>query len=204
MRHLLRFRRDIDVVAEQKRTTFDLRSEHRPMTPEANTERLLRLLAEYQQELFRYVFALLPNEEDAKDVLQETYVALTHKFDEYDATRPFLPWACGFAYLQVLKHRERSSRARCVFGGDVVEMLAAQRAAESASLTERLGALDHCLEKLPPSDRRLIAHRYLSRTTVERLSVIFGGSRRTLFRNLDRIRRLLHDCISRRLEEFSP
>jgi RNA polymerase sigma-70 factor (ECF subfamily) len=176
-----------------------------PMTCEEITERLLRLLAEYQQELFRYVFALLPNEEDAKDVLQETYVALTRKFDEYDASRPFLPWAFGFAYLEVLKHRERSSRTRSVLCGDVIELLAAQRSAESSHLAERLRALDHCLEKLCPADHKLIAGRYLSpNTTAERLAAIVGGSRRTLFRNLERVRRLLHDCISRNLEEVSP
>ena len=66
---------------------------------QTNTERLLRLLAEHQQELYRYVFSLLLHEEDTRDVLQETYVALTRKFSEYDSTKPFLAWAFGFAYL---------------------------------------------------------------------------------------------------------
>ena len=69
-------------------------------------EQLLRLLAEHQDDLFRYVFSLLPNSEDVKDILQETYVALTRKFGEYDPAKPFLPWAYGFAYMQVLKHRD--------------------------------------------------------------------------------------------------
>lgn len=173
----------------------------RVMPPEATTERLLRLLAEHQHELFRHVFSLLPNAEDARDVMQETYVSLTRKFAEYDAEKPFLPWAYGFAYVQVLKHREKARRTRNVLSGDVVEMLAAERVEEASTLNVRLHALDQCLEKLNPPDRQLIAHRYLARTTAEQLAEIVGGSRRTLFRNLERIRRLLHDCISHRLEE---
>ncbi len=167
----------------------------------AATESLLRLLATHQEDLFRYVFSLVPHEPDARDVLQETYVALTRKFAEYSPDRPFLPWAFGFAYLQVLKHRERRGRSARLLGAEVVALLADTRRDEEARLTTRLSALDACLDRLAEPDRRLIAHRYLSRTTIEQLTDIVGLSRRTLFRNLERVRRVLHDCISRRLEE---
>jgi RNA polymerase sigma-70 factor (ECF subfamily) len=84
---------------------------------------------------------------------------------------------------------------------DVVELLANERAGEAVSLNSRLQALDDCLEQLSEEDRRLISHRYLTRTTAEQLTEIVGASRRTMFRNLERVRRLLHDCISRRMEE---
>lgn len=168
---------------------------------QSNTERLLRLLAEHQQELYRYVFSFLLHEEDTRDVLQETYVALTRKFSEYDSTKPFLAWAFGFAYLQTLKHRQQSERTRRRLSDDVLELLANERAGEAVSLNSRLQALDDCLEQLSEEDRRLISHRYLTRTTAEQLTEIVGASRRTMFRNLERVRRLLHDCISRRMEE---
>jgi DNA-directed RNA polymerase specialized sigma24 family protein len=50
----------------------------------ARTELLVGLLSRRQDELFRYTFALLPHEDDARDVLQETSVALYRKFEEYD------------------------------------------------------------------------------------------------------------------------
>ncbi len=64
------------------------------------TELLIRLLARHQEELFRYIFALMPHEEDARDVLQETSVALFRKFAEYDPAKPFLAWAYRFAYVE--------------------------------------------------------------------------------------------------------
>jgi RNA polymerase sigma-70 factor (ECF subfamily) len=64
----------------------------------------------HQEDLFRYIYSLLPHQEDARDALQETSVALYRKFADYDPDKPFLAWAYGFAYLEVLKQRERNQR----------------------------------------------------------------------------------------------
>ena len=57
----------------------------------------LRLFLAAERDIFRYLSAMLPHPQDARDVLQETALALREEFDGYDATRPFLPWAIGFA-----------------------------------------------------------------------------------------------------------
>jgi RNA polymerase sigma-70 factor (ECF subfamily) len=166
----------------------------------SRTELLVRLLAQYQNDLFRYVFALLPNEEDAKDALQETYLALFHKFAEYDPAKPFLAWAYGFAFLEVLKQRERNQRGKRHFSCAVLERLAREREQQEDVLAARLRALDYCLERLPQADRDLIQRRYQERVRIDELVQQLGSSRRTLFRDLERIRRRLFDCISRRMQ----
>src|SRR5207248_128374 len=141
----------------------------------------------------------LPHEEDARDVLQETSVALYRKFAAYDATKPFLAWAFRFAYLEVLKQRERNQRARRLLKLDLLEQLAKERAELEPVLAARLQALDHCLEQLTPLDRQLIQQRYGQKLRAEELMERGQSSRRTLFRKLDRIRRQLHECINRHL-----
>ncbi len=165
----------------------------------ARTELLVRLLSKHQEELFRYIFTLLPHEEDARDVLQETSVSLCRKFAEYDASRPFLAWAYRFAYLEILKHRERTQRNNVLLNRELIERLAQEREQIEPILQARLQALEVCLESLPQADQELIRKRYQGKSSVEDLMQDFGSSRRTLFRNLDRIRRLLFDCISRRV-----
>jgi len=167
------------------------------------TELLVRLLIRHQEDLFRYIFSLLPHQEDARDALQETSVALYRKFADYDPAKPFLAWAYGFAYLEVLKQRER-----CVRGGrhmreDLVALLARDRREHDQQLHSRLQALEICLGNLPPPDRELIHQRYTAGCPIEELVERLGTSRRTLFRNLDRIRRTLYDCINRRLQAAS-
>ena len=165
----------------------------------ARTELLVRLLSRHQEELFRYIFALLPHEEDARDALQETSVALYRKFTEYDPEKPFLAWAYRFAYLEVLKQRERNQRGVRHLSRELVERLAREREQHEPVLQERLQALEHCLEELAPADRELVRQRYQGKVRWEELVRQWRASRRTLFRNLDRIRRLLLDCISRRV-----
>ena len=165
----------------------------------ASTELLVRLLSKHQEDLFRYIFALLPHEEDARDVLQETSVALFRKFDEYDRTKPFLAWAYRFAFLEVLKQRERVRRGARLLARHLIEQLAKEREQNQQMLEARLQALEYCLEQLPAEDRDLVRKRYRDKLPADELARQFGPSRRTLFRKLDRIRRQLYDCISRRL-----
>jgi RNA polymerase sigma-70 factor (ECF subfamily) len=164
-----------------------------------NAEQLVRLLLKHQEELFRYVFALLPHDEDARDVLQETSVALCRKFADYDPTKPFLAWACGFAYLEVLKQRERSRRGSRLLSREMIERLVREREPLEPVLEARLRALDQCLAELSPADQELIRQRYDGKTKTDALGHRWGTSRRTLFRKLNRIRRMLFECINRRL-----
>jgi RNA polymerase sigma-70 factor (ECF subfamily) len=165
-----------------------------------NTELLVRLLMRHQEDLFRYIYSLLPHQEDARDALQETSVALYRKFADYNPEKPFLAWAYGFAYLEVLKQRERNQRGTRHMREDLVEMLARERQEHEPVLHARLQALETCLTELPASDRELIRQRYTVGRPIEELVEHSGASRRTLFRNLDRIRRTLFECITRRLQ----
>jgi RNA polymerase sigma-70 factor, ECF subfamily len=165
----------------------------------SRTEDLVRLLIRHQQDLFRYIFSLLPNHEDARDALQETSVAIYRKFADYDPAKPFLAWAYGFAYLEVLKARERVCRSGRHLREDLFELLAREREKHDTELHSRLQALETCLRELPPADRELIHQRYNIECPIDELVERLGTSRRTFFRNLDRIRRSLFECINRRL-----
>jgi RNA polymerase sigma-70 factor, ECF subfamily len=165
----------------------------------ARAELVVRLLVRHQDDMFRYIFSLLPHVEDARDALQETCVALYRKSADYDDSKPFLAWAYAFAYLEVLKARERNCRgSRCLSDG-LVQLLARDYEAQETELHTRLQALDACVRALPAADRELIQARYAAGQSIDDLVARLGTSRRTLFRNLDRIRRTLFECINRRL-----
>src|SRR6059058_2486386 len=63
----------------------------------AAQQRFLSLFLRSEREIFRYVAALVPNAADAEDIVQQTALALWEKFDAYDPSQPFTPWACRFA-----------------------------------------------------------------------------------------------------------
>ena len=171
---------------------------HRTGKPaETRDDLFVQLITANHDHLRRYIYTLLPHEQDAQDVMQEVCLTLSRKFAEYDRTRPFLPWACGFAYLKVLQHRDRSPRRTVLLPLEVLELVAREREAEEPVLAERLVALEKCLEKLGRADRDLIKARYIDRMSPDDIAQRLAVSRRTTFRNLERVRRLLFDCVGR-------
>lgn len=164
---------------------------------EPRDDLFVQLITTNHDHLRRYIYTLLPHEQDAQDVMQEVCLTLSRKFTEYDRTRPFLPWACGFAYLKVLQHRDRNPRRTVLLPVEVLELVAHERETEEPVLAERLVALERCLAKLGRADRDLIKARYIDRISPDDIARRLAVSRRTTFRNLERVRRLLFDCVGR-------
>ena len=78
--------------------------------PAAAQQRFLSLFLRSEREVFRYVAALVPNVADAEDIVQQTALSLWEKFDTYDASQPFTPWACRFALNKTRQWLERRQR----------------------------------------------------------------------------------------------
>jgi RNA polymerase sigma-70 factor (ECF subfamily) len=83
------------------------------------------------------------------------------------------------------------------FSLEIFSQLVQDREAYEPILEARLAALEGCLDQLSPTDRDLIHRRYQRNVRPDDLAVVLGTSRRTLYRSLERIRRLLLDCITR-------
>lgn len=162
-------------------------------------EMFVRLLARHQAGLRRYVLILLADPTSVDDVLQETSVAIWRKFEEYQADQPFLPWACKFAYFEVLKHRRKQTTQRRMFSDTVIEALAEESVPREDRLASERAALAGCLDQLPASDRELVGLRYATAATVATLARETGQSAKALYRDLERIRRLLADCVRRKV-----
>jgi hypothetical protein len=66
-------------------------SDHSPPTP-LSQEQFMRLFLQSEREILRYVMAIVPNVADARDILQETALALWKANDKYDPARPGWPY----------------------------------------------------------------------------------------------------------------
>jgi RNA polymerase sigma-70 factor (ECF subfamily) len=172
--------------------------------PGHDTERFVRLFAAGQSEVLRYILALVPDIDDAHEVLQETAVDLWRKFDQYDPDYPFVPWACRFAYFQILKFREQQARRRRFLSLEAIDLLAAERPEESGVLEDRRHALATCLKLLSESDRLIVEQHYSRRMPVVQLAEVTGRNLAALYKTLERLRRRLFECVNRRLESRSP
>ena len=71
-----------------------------------------------------FIHTLVTNVHDAEEVLQRVAVTLVRKYEQYDARRPFIAWAMGFAKLEVVKHLRERGNQRLVFDNALVAQIA--------------------------------------------------------------------------------
>ena len=152
-----------------------------------------------QSRLYAYICSLMGGTGGARDVLQETNLALWDKADEYDSSRPFLPWAYRVAHFQVLAYRKRCARSRLVFDDKLVSKLAADFVARDEPDDGRLEALGDCMDRLPGPRRELIDRRYARGESVDQIAKGLRKPPNVVAASLYRIRKVLLECIESRL-----
>jgi RNA polymerase sigma-70 factor, ECF subfamily len=155
------------------------------------------LMAAHGGAVRAFVLTLLPNPEDRDDTLQETHLALWSKRMNYDRSRPFVKWACGVAYKQVLRRRSQLAKTRLLFSDEAVHLLAVDVMASLDEFDERGEALERCLQSLAARDHKLVQARYREGLSISRISADLGLTESAMYKSLKRIRESLRDCVKR-------
>lgn len=158
-----------------------------------------QLLVRHDRALLRYIMTFIPRRDDAEEVLQRAATVLWEKFNDYDRTREFLPWALSVAYFEVLNFRKELARSRLVFREEVLHALAESREEQEPVLVAQRKALGECLGQLDAEGRALLRRRYSDSATVASLAEETGRTAKSLYRRLDRLRELIAQCVERRL-----
>ena len=161
----------------------------------------VKALTHHDRDLRRYLYTLVMDELAVDEVMQETALTLWEHYAEYDNSRPFMPWACRFAYFKVLERRRTVSRQRAILRDDVWELVQQTATSQLTRGNDRDKALTNCLQNLSNADRDLLRRRYLDGERVIDLADYLQKSVKHLYNRIDRLRLRLADCIDRRLEE---
>jgi RNA polymerase sigma-70 factor (ECF subfamily) len=160
-------------------------------------DHFLRLYVEHEAALNGFVRTLVPLREDAREVMQEVAVVLWRRFEELSDPRDFRRWAFGVAKFKALAFARDRMRDRLVFDADVMELLAAEITDEAGAYeTERM-ALDECLGKLDPAQRKLLEAAYAPGVRMDDLAASMGRSPMSFYKAVHRIRLALMDCTQR-------
>ncbi len=162
-------------------------------------DQFMRLFLRHEREILRYVSVLVPNLDDAQEIVQETAAALWRKIDQYDPQQPFGPWACRFALLEVRQFVRRSQRWPAVLDDQTVERLLARRQHLAPQLDRRREHLAACVGKLVGDQRTIIERYYYDQSGVEAIARQLDRTKEAIYKSLQRIRRALSDCVERRM-----
>jgi RNA polymerase sigma-70 factor (ECF subfamily) len=159
------------------------------------------LFVRHQIELRGMLLAILADFAAVDDVLQETFLTVTRKADQFEKGSNFTAWAATIARLHALDWRRKNGRLTTGLSEDVVERLcAAPEALPSTELADReLSALENCLALLSAKMRQAVELRYREGHRPAEVARRLGWSPEAIYVALSRARAALRSCIDDRL-----
>lgn len=180
-------------------------SDRRAAAREQQYDAFVALLARHDLVIRRYVRFLLPSPDGVDDVMQETALECWRKFPDFrppsggDAAEEFVRWACVIARYKAMSWQRDRSRDRLVFRESVIEQLSAAALESLDQRDEQRLAVEACLEKLMPDQRRLVLSVHSPGESIARIAKETGQNARRLYSKVNTLRSLLLECVERRL-----
>jgi RNA polymerase sigma-70 factor (ECF subfamily) len=168
-----------------------------PMPP-THTEQVQQLFVRHAGLLHGFIASLCGDLVLAEDILQEAFLVVTARADDFELGTDFLAWARAIVRLKTKEHLRAQRRDR---GALSVEALAAVESAfpdADAWQTQR-EALHRCLQRLTPAQRRLAELAYREGLGAAGIAERLAQSANVVHVALSKLRRALRECVLSRL-----
>ncbi|MEM9367884.1 MAG: sigma-70 family RNA polymerase sigma factor [Planctomycetota bacterium] len=172
---------------------------------EASYHEFVGLLSRSDRIIRRFVSTLLPHGDAVDDVVQETALECWRRFDGFvptdpdDAAADFGRWACVIARYKAMSWQRDHSRDRLVFREEVMEKIADSGLQYLSRIDDEQRAIEHCLQKLEPDQRRLVLSVHSPGESIAKIASETGENARRLYRQVNTLRQGLFHCVQGRL-----
>lgn len=164
-----------------------------------HTQEVLQLFVRHQPRIKGFILSLLPDFAAAEDVLQETFLVVQRKAEDFDLTTNFLAWAFRIARFQVMKANTAHQRQVERLSDEVLESLADSAPVEPWD-DRRLALLPLCLDKLTPQSRQIIELFYRDEHKPQEIAQRLSWTPAAVSVTLSRARKALRECIEHQLQ----
>jgi RNA polymerase sigma-70 factor (ECF subfamily) len=162
-------------------------------------EHFTRLWTEAQPVVAAYLNSLVPDFQEAEDLLQEVAVILLRKFPEYAPDRPFIRWALGIAKYEALSARRRHARSRLCYTPELLDRISEAYEELAPELERRAAALRECLQQIRGQAREILRLRYEQAMKPGAIAGQLGLAALSVRVALSRTRAALRACIDQKL-----
>lgn len=164
-----------------------------------DSEEFIRLFTRSQRRLFLYILSQVPNPVEADEILQETNLVVWKKSHQFQPGTNFTAWSSRIATYEVYKFRDRRKREKLYFSESFLQQVADEALERCDDDEARHAALMECMKRLRSEDRELIQKRYAPGENGISVAKMLGRPVNSVYQSLGRIRRVLLDCVNRRL-----
>jgi RNA polymerase sigma-70 factor (ECF subfamily) len=170
------------------------------MAVRGQREEVMRLALEHRSSIWGFLMGLAKNPQQAEDLFQSTYLVICEKWTQFQPGTNFVAWARQIARYEFLASVDPQRRPFVTAEMDVLESaLAASADRGSDREADRREALRECLRQMPARGQRALTLRYGKGLGGDGVAQRMNLSLNALYTLLSRVRRLLLDCMNRRL-----
>jgi RNA polymerase sigma-70 factor (ECF subfamily) len=172
-----------------------------PNDANSRREQVMRLALEHRAQIWGFLMGLTRNPALAEDLFQNTHVVICGKWEQFQPGTNFLAWARQIARYEFLAAVDPGRRPFVLAEMEVLEsaMAAAAPAAEPAASADRREALRECLRSVPDRGHQALSMRYAEGLDGGAVARKMGVSLNALYTLLSRVRKMLFDCVERRM-----
>ena len=167
-----------------------------------------RLLVEqHSRAIFRLAFRMTGNEEDAEDVVQETFLRAYRQLDKYEARSSFSTWLYRIASnysLDLIRSRKRHEEKRergSVEDRDILQSIAVDspgpdRLLYGSQVKDRVNA---ALNELSAQERTAFVLRHFEGQSIQEIGEALGtgtnATKHSIFRAVQKLRKSLEPMV---------
>ena len=175
------------------------------MDREKNSKELAVFWVQSRPSIAAFVHSLVPNFQDADDILQNVAIITVEKFGQFDRTRSFSAWAIGIARNLILKYYSRKGKKRAILDVEVINKVAQVHQQEPRGIHDQQEsmkkALIQCLGGLKGKWKKMVDMHYMDELSPARIAQQLSMTQNNVFVSLHRIRLALKKCVEHRLQE---
>ena len=147
-------------------------------------------LERYSQEAFAIVVRLVPQQEDAEELVQDAFVRAFNRLETFGGRSSFSTWICRIAYTTAVSWlRKRRIRYLSI---DDRPQLSDKEIDEALDDESRIEELRRAITLLKPDEQTLITLYYYDNRPLNDIAYILDAEPNTLATRLHRIRRKLY------------
>jgi len=163
------------------------------------TMRVQQLFVKHQIGLRAFILSLEPNFTDAEDLLQEVFLVITRKANEFEEGTNFFAWGCTIARYKLMELLRRRAKSQAL-SEEVIDALCAVEP-EATFDESRLAILQSCLEQLAPKARQMMYLRYYGEHSPAQIARLVSWTPNAVRVALSRARTVLQECLERKMRQ---
>jgi len=158
------------------------------------------LVRRHREAVYRVVYAVLGNHEQAEDVVQEAFLHAYQTIRRFDSRRPFVPWLkrigvnCAISALRRQGHMARATKRNVAVSYE-------PNPEDRAIASDLQAAVSEAVSKLPARQRAAIMLFSLADMDLAETAAVMGCTVGTVKTHLHRARQKLRGLLSDYLEE---